>query len=141
MFTLVNIRVAFKQYHPQVSTDNVHLNHKNSLYVLMLQKYFLTYTNTLPFFYVPHNLYNKRACPTKNQPQQGISYLEREREGVREREGWVGEQVSRQAYLRFSQVWERQWGETERYKEIRRHRSKETELTNKIPSKAGQPNQ
>ncbi len=30
-------------------------------------------------------LYNKRACPTKNEPQQGISYLEREREGVREK--------------------------------------------------------
>jgi hypothetical protein len=29
--------------------------------------------------------YNKRACPTKNEPQQGISYLERERVGVRER--------------------------------------------------------
>jgi len=28
-------------------------------------------------------LYNKRACPTKNEPQQGISYLERERAGVR----------------------------------------------------------
>jgi hypothetical protein len=27
----------------------------------------------------------KRACPTKNEPQQGISYLEREREEVRER--------------------------------------------------------
>jgi hypothetical protein len=35
-------------------------------------------------------LYNKRACPTKNEPQQQkISYLEREKEGcVREREGW-----------------------------------------------------
>jgi hypothetical protein len=33
-----------------------------------------------------NNLYNKRACPTKNEPQQGISYLEREREGLRERE-------------------------------------------------------
>ncbi len=32
------------------------------------------------------NLYNKRACPTKNKPQQGISYLERERKGVCERE-------------------------------------------------------
>jgi hypothetical protein len=32
-----------------------------------------------------HNLYNKRACPTKNKPQQGISFLEREKEGVRER--------------------------------------------------------
>jgi hypothetical protein len=31
------------------------------------------------------NLYNKRVRPTKNEPQQGISYLEREREGVRER--------------------------------------------------------
>jgi hypothetical protein len=30
-------------------------------------------------------LYNKIVCPTKNEPQQGISYLEREREGVRER--------------------------------------------------------
>jgi hypothetical protein len=30
---------------------------------------------------------NKIACPTKNEPQQGISYLEREREGVREIRG------------------------------------------------------
>ncbi len=31
--------------------------------------------------------YNKRVCPTKKEPQQQeISYLEREREGVRERE-------------------------------------------------------
>jgi hypothetical protein len=30
-------------------------------------------------------LYNKRARPTKNEPQQqGISYLEREREGEKE---------------------------------------------------------
>ncbi len=29
-----------------------------------------------------NRLYNKRACPTKNEPQQGISSLEREREGV-----------------------------------------------------------
>jgi hypothetical protein len=34
-------------------------------------------------------LYNKRACPTKNEPQQEISYLEREREGG-ERERGVG---------------------------------------------------
>jgi hypothetical protein len=34
-------------------------------------------------------LYNKRACPTKNEPQQGISSLEREREGG-ERERWEG---------------------------------------------------
>jgi hypothetical protein len=26
-------------------------------------------------------LYNKRACSTKNEPQQGISYLARAREG------------------------------------------------------------
>jgi hypothetical protein len=41
-----------------------------------------------------NNLYNKRVCPTKNEPQQGISYLEREREGVRERGagGWAGQQ-------------------------------------------------
>ncbi len=32
-------------------------------------------------------LYNKRVCPNKNEPQQqGISYLERETKGVRERE-------------------------------------------------------
>jgi hypothetical protein len=39
------------------------------------------------------NLYNKRVCPTKNEPQQGISNLEREREGVKER----GRRVSRSA--------------------------------------------
>jgi hypothetical protein len=34
-----------------------------------------------------NNLYYKRVCPTKNEPQQGISYLERERDrGERERE-------------------------------------------------------
>ncbi len=38
-------------------------------------------------------LYNKRACPTINEPQQGISYLERERAGVREREGLAGRQA------------------------------------------------
>jgi hypothetical protein len=47
------------------------------------------------------NLYNKRACPTINEPQQGISYLEREKAGVREREGLAGRQVGRQAYLRL----------------------------------------
>jgi hypothetical protein len=34
-----------------------------------------------------------RVCPTKNEPQHGISNLEREREGVRER----GRRVSRSA--------------------------------------------
>jgi hypothetical protein len=39
-------------------------------------------------------LYNKRVCPIKNEPQQqGISYLEREREGVRERGGRAGQQA------------------------------------------------
>ncbi len=37
-------------------------------------------------------LFNKRACPTKNEPQQGISYLEREGGGERER-GWAGQQI------------------------------------------------
>jgi hypothetical protein len=36
------------------------------------------------------NLYNKRVCPIKNDLHQGISYLETEREGVRDREGWEG---------------------------------------------------
>jgi hypothetical protein len=41
-------------------------------------------------------LYNKRVRPTKNEPQQQrISYVEREKEGVKER--GVGGQVSRQA--------------------------------------------
>ncbi len=42
--------------------------------------------------HIYNNLYNKRVRPTKKEPQQqGISYLEREREGVRrEREGQVG---------------------------------------------------
>ncbi len=43
------------------------------------------------------NLYNKRVRPTKNEPQQGISYLERAREGG-EREGGVDGRVSRQSY-------------------------------------------
>ncbi len=39
--------------------------------------------------------YNKRVRPTKNEPQQqGISYVEREKEGcVRERGGWAGQQA------------------------------------------------
>jgi hypothetical protein len=40
--------------------------------------------------YSTNNLYNKTVRPTKNEPQQGISYLEREREGARERE-WARE--------------------------------------------------
>ncbi len=43
-------------------------------------------------FRIDYLLYNKRVRPTKNEPQQGISYLERAREGggVRDRERWVG---------------------------------------------------
>ncbi len=40
-------------------------------------------------------LYNKRVRPTKNEPQQGISYLEREREGVREKKGQAGRRADR----------------------------------------------
>jgi hypothetical protein len=40
------------------------------------------------------HLFNKRVCPTKNEPQQqGISYLDREREGVGERGMWAGQQT------------------------------------------------
>ncbi len=49
-------------------------------------------------------LYNERVRPTKNEPQQqGISYLEREREGVRERGGWPGRSAGRhiQGKVRF----------------------------------------
>ncbi len=54
-------------------------------------EYLIYFTNRSEF----DNLYNKRACPTKNEPQQGISYLERERAGVRERgAGWqAGQQA------------------------------------------------
>jgi hypothetical protein len=52
--------------------------------------------NTICFI----NLYNKRVRPIKNEPQQGISYLERLREGG-EREGRVGGQVSTESYLRL----------------------------------------
>jgi hypothetical protein len=42
------------------------------------------------------HLHNKRVHPTQNEPQQqGISYLEREREGVREREGQLGRSAGR----------------------------------------------
>jgi hypothetical protein len=47
-----------------------------------------------------HLLYNKRACPTKNEPQQGISYLKRAREGG-EKKREVGGRVSSQSYLRL----------------------------------------
>jgi hypothetical protein len=48
-----------------------------------------------------HIIYNKRVCPSKNEPQQqGISFLERGR-GERERDGRAGrraeEHFSRQA--------------------------------------------
>jgi hypothetical protein len=45
------------------------------------------------------NLYNKRVCPTENEPQQGISYLESERGRVRgkERERVVGGCAGKQA--------------------------------------------
>jgi hypothetical protein len=36
------------------------------------------------------HLYNKRACPTKNEPQQGISSLERDREGGERERGGKG---------------------------------------------------
>jgi hypothetical protein len=55
-----------------------------------------------------NHLYNKRVRPTKNEPQQQVvSYLKREREGVRERKRAGGGQVSRQAYFRLGWVWER----------------------------------
>ncbi len=41
-------------------------------------------------FHLNYDLYNKRVRPTKNEPQQRISYLEREREGVRESQGREG---------------------------------------------------
>ena len=60
-------------------------------------------------------IYNKRVRPTKNEPQQqGISYLERKREWVRERErgGRAGRNI--QGKVRFG-----------RDRDIMRHRNKE----------------
>ena len=65
---------------------------KYNIKTLKFPFYVLENNKCLKYSYVYSSkyLYNKRACPTKNEPQQGISYLEREREGVREREGWEG---------------------------------------------------
>jgi hypothetical protein len=64
--------------------------------MLLLLRIFTTFGNNCS------SLYNKRVCPTKNEPQQGISYLERAREGgERERERGVVVRVSRQSYLRL----------------------------------------
>ncbi len=74
-------------------------------------------------------LYNKRVRPTKNEPQQGISYLERAREGCeRERGGWMGFKVR----LGLGEIEGR-----DRDRETYKQRDIETELTIKIPSKAG----
>ena len=63
-----------------------HISNQN----LMILKYiFLQLADPTPqityFVKIFSCLYNKRVRPTKNEPQQGISYLEIEREGVRER--------------------------------------------------------
>ena len=59
-------------------------------YFVVLRNLELKYLLNYPLNVMSH-LNNKRVRPTKNEPQQqGISYLEREKEGVRER------QVSRQ---------------------------------------------
>ncbi len=69
----------------------------------------------------PPSLYNKRVRPTKNEPQQGISYLEREREGW-ERRGWADGQ-SGILKVRLG------LGEIEgRDRETERQRDRETEI-------------
>jgi hypothetical protein len=63
----------------------------------VIQDKFDPISRLIPLSVIPlsiTHLYNKRVCPTKNEPQLGISYLEKEREGVRERETGVG-RVSR----------------------------------------------
>jgi hypothetical protein len=106
---------------------------------------FLTYNsygglNAITQSYLETYLYNKRARPTKNEPQQGISYLEREREGwdrerkeVRERERWASGSVGRIFKVRFGRKREKEGKD----RDIEIHTNKETELTIKIPSKAG----
>jgi hypothetical protein len=68
------------------------------------------------------HLYNKRVCPTKNEPQQGISYLEKARERGGERGGWAGQQaVIFKVRLGLGEIEGRH-----RETEIERHRNKET---------------
>jgi hypothetical protein len=68
-----------------------------------------------------YHLYNKRVCPTKNEPQQQeISYLNREREGVREWGVWAGQQAG--VFKVKLGLREIEW----RYRAIERHRNKET---------------
>jgi hypothetical protein len=64
-------------------------------------------------------LYNKRACPTKNEPQQQeISNLKRERE----RGGRAGQQAGIfKVRLGLGEI-----QKIQRYRDIQRHRNKET---------------
>jgi hypothetical protein len=58
-------------------------------------KYLLNQLTHYPLIVMSH-LNNKRVHPTKNEPQQqGISYLEREKEGVRERQGQLARSAGR----------------------------------------------
>jgi hypothetical protein len=86
--------------------------------VILFVSYAITSLKSLNYNLFVSNLYNKCVQRTKNEPQQGISYLERAREGagVREREGWVAGQQAVIFKMRLG------LGETER----RRHRNKET---------------
>jgi hypothetical protein len=67
------------------------------------------------------NLYNKQVCPSKNEPQQqGTSYLEREREGARER--GAGGQEGQQAGILKVRLGLGEIEGTDRETEIQRYR-------------------
>jgi len=66
--------------------------HENKMAVILkIIMVLMSYHN---FYKQTKYMYNKRVRPTKNEPQQGITYLEREREGVRDREGRAGRQTN-----------------------------------------------
>jgi hypothetical protein len=65
-------------------------------------------------------LYNKRVRPTKNEPQQGISYLERARDGDER------ERVGQQAVICKVRSGLGKIKGTDRETEIERHGNKET---------------
>jgi hypothetical protein len=90
----LNLNFFWQKFFYYFFTTNMTLMLNNSSWVIW--KYFLKVLFKI-FLY-------KRTCQTKNEPyQQGISYLEREREGG-ERE--AGRRIiSKQAYLRFVHVW------------------------------------
>jgi hypothetical protein len=79
----------------QVNTSKKNANFCVEKWKRIIHTYKVT-DERFTFIILIQNLCNKRVCPTKKEPQQqGMSYLEGEREGVREKErgGRAGQQA------------------------------------------------